>query len=95
MNQLSIDFNPHAVLNVERLRGQSRRLYDFLMQGNSIHVFHPAKRDLQIGYLNSRVSDLVKAGVEIHKRVIHVEDVNGEDVAVKEYSLQPFNDGKS
>jgi hypothetical protein len=90
MRQLPLDFNPHSTLNVDRLKGQNHRLYEYLKQGESIHVFHPAKRELQIGYLNSRVSDLVKAGVEIHKRIIHVPDINGEDVAVKEYSLKPF-----
>ena len=90
MPQLAIDFNPHAVHNVERLKGQSQRLYEYLKKGNSIHVFHPAKRQLQIGYLNSRISTLVKAGVEIHKRWIEVKDLNGEDVSVREYSMSPF-----
>lgn len=93
---MEMDFTPHGSMNIERLKGQNKRLFDYLNLGNSIHVFHPAKRDLQIGYLNSRVSDLVKAGVEIYKRVIHVPDINGEAVAVKEYSMIPFkDDGKS
>lgn len=88
--QLSISFESPSPINTERMTGQNKRLYDYLQTGNTIHCFHPAKQELQIGYLNSRCSDLIKAGVEIFKRYIKVKDINGEEVTVKEYSLKPF-----
>lgn len=82
-------FSSRSPINVERLKGQNKRLYDYLDQGNTIHVFDPAKQDLKIGYLNSRISDLVKSRVEIFKRFIVVEE-GGESVTVKQYSMRPF-----
>lgn len=91
MNQIPINFETRSPINVERMTGQNARLYKWLSDGNTIHCFHPAKFQLQIGYLNSRCSDLVKAGVELFKRRITVKDINNENVDVVEYSIKPFN----
>lgn len=88
--QLALDFTSTSQLNKDRLKGQNQRLYEWLLKGNSIHVFHPAKLEMRIGFLNSRISDLVKAGLTIHKRIIHAADLYGNLVAVKEYSMKPF-----
>jgi hypothetical protein len=93
MEQLTMDFTTRSPINVDRLQGQNKRLYEYLKTGNTIHCFSQAKRDLQIGYLNSRISNLKDAGVEIFKRNIKVTDINGETVTVREYSLNPFTDG--
>ena len=90
MQQISISFEPKIHDNTERLSGQNKRLLEWLQAGNTIHCFHPIKFKLQIGYLNSRISDLIKAGVELHKRRISVSDINGDPVSVVEYSLRPF-----
>ena len=89
--QLSISFSSSSPINKLKLTGQNRRLYDFFLEGKSIHVFHPAKRELRIGYLNSRCSDLINIhGVNLYKRRITVKDIGGEDTTVIEYSLVPF-----
>lgn len=89
--QLKMTFESSSPINKEKLTGQNRRLWDWFLAGNSIHVFHPAKKELRIGYLNSRCSDLInKHGVNLYKRRIVVQDVSGEDTTVIEYSLSPF-----
>lgn len=92
--QLEITFQTTSPINVERLSGQNKRLYDFLAAGNTIHCFHPAMKELGIGYLNSRTSDLrkmlIEQGKDIYKRYIKVKDYNGEEVTVREYSLSEF-----
>lgn len=90
LSQIPISFPSDSPINIEKLGGQNKRLYDWLAAGNNIHVFHIAKRNLQIGYLNSRISDLNKAGVTIYKRMITVPDMDGNPTDVKEYSLSPF-----
>lgn len=88
MEQLQFNFTTSSRINVERLSGQNKRLYQHLVAGNTIHCFDPAKYALQIGYLNSRIADLVKLNVPINKRYITVQDVEGNNVTVVEYSLQ-------
>jgi hypothetical protein len=92
MQQLEISFETRSPINVDRMKGQNGRLYNWLLTGNTIHCFHPKKYELQIGYLNSRIADLIHDGVEIHKRNIKVKDINGELVTVREYSIKPFKD---
>lgn len=88
MQQLEITFESNSIINAERLGGQNKRLFEYLANGNSIHVFHPAKRELKIGFLNSRASDLInKHGVNISKRYIQVKDTDGNYCTVVEYSL--------
>jgi hypothetical protein len=93
--QLELTFQTTSPINTDRLSGQNKRLWDFLAAGNTIHCFHPAMKELGIGYLNSRTSDLRKMlreqGKDIFKRYIKVRDANGEEVTVREYSLSPFS----
>lgn len=89
--QPEIAFPTDSPINTEKLTGQNKRLYDWLSTGQSIHLFHIAKRNLQIGFLNSRISDLKKAGVVVYKRMIKVPDMDGNLTDVKEYSLKPFD----
>lgn len=86
--QTAIDFTTSSPINVERIKGQNRRLYDYLAAGGKIHCFHQAMRELKIGYLNSRASDLInKCRVAIKKRRIKVQDAEGNEVDVIEYSM--------
>jgi len=87
--QIEMNFEPATTNhpgNVERLTGQNRRLYDWLVSGKTIHIFNPAMQQLGIGYLNSRISDLRnKCNVQIYDRMI---EVNG--TYCNEYSIKPF-----
>lgn len=68
--------------------GQNLRLYEYLKGGGRIHCFHPARKTLRIGYLNSRIADLTKVfGVAVQRRAIKVQDSFGEWTDVKEYYL--------
>ncbi len=94
MQQIELTSQTTSPINADRLTGQNKRLWDFLAAGNTIHCFHPAMKELGIGYLNSRTSDLRRMlreqGKDIFKRYIKVKDANGEEVTVREYSLTPF-----
>lgn len=84
--QLTINFESSSPINKSKLGGQNKRLFEFLEKGNTINVYSEARRELGIGYLNSRCSDLRnKHGVIIYDRMIKV---NGVDC--KEYSMAPF-----
>jgi tryptophanase len=76
-------------INTERLGGQNQRLYAYLSKGRAIHVLHPAKQKLKIGYLNSRIADLVKHNIPIIKKRITVKDTEGLPVSVVKYALKP------
>lgn len=90
--QLAIDYTSGSRINNVRLTGQNKRLYDWLLAGNTINCFSSAMKKLRIGYLNSRASDLInKHGININKRRIQVTDVDGNMVTVTEYSLNKFN----
>lgn len=91
MRQLAIDFTTASRINVERLKGQNKRLLDHLEAGNTIHCFSNAVRTLRIGYLNSRISDLRnRAKITIYDRDIQAVSFDGELVRCKEYSLKEF-----
>lgn len=87
--QIEMDFTPATAnhpANVERLTGQNKRLYDWLMAGNTIHIFSPAMQQLGIGYLNSRISDLRnKCKVQICDRVIKVRGTHCNEYSLKEF----------
>lgn len=86
--QTAIDFTSPSPINADRLGGQNKRLYDYLKSGNAIHCMSDAMRTLRIGYLNSRVSDLInKHNIPISKKHITVQDDFGENVSVVEYSI--------
>jgi hypothetical protein len=72
-------------INVIRLESQNGRLLEYLKSGKRINCFSEARRELQIGYLNSRIADLIDAGIEIKKEYIKVPDVTGKLVQVKSY----------
>lgn len=80
--QTQIEFTSNSPINTLSLTGQNKKLYDYLMTGKSINCLHPAKIELGIGYLNSRISDLVKHNIPISKRYIKVNNST-----VVEYSL--------
>ena len=94
MQQMSLDFESKSPINADRLKGQNKRLFDYLAAGNTIHCFHPAMKELRIGYLNSRCADICRElreqGSDLYKRWKKVEDTDGNEVTVREYSLLPF-----
>jgi len=86
--QLNIDFTTSSPINVDKLQGQNRRLFDWLSSGHTIHCFSEAMKVLKIGYLNSRASDLKnRHNIELKKRYIRVPDSEGNLTSVVEYSL--------
>lgn len=89
--QVVIQFPTASPINQEKLRKQTQRLYDYLAAGNTIHLFHPAKKELKVGFLNSRIPEIKKAGYTVYKRRITVLDSEGEPTSVVEYSLKPFD----
>ena len=70
MEQAELNFSSESPINNLKLTSQNGRLYKYLESGKTIHCMSEAKRELKIGYLNSRVSDLAKLGVKIYKRYI-------------------------
>lgn len=72
-------------INIEGLEGQNRKLYEHLQAGNTINFLQAS--DLGIRYLNSRISDLNKQGLQIHSRFIRIGYTK-----CKEYSINPFTD---
>lgn len=87
MEQLKINFATASPINMEKLTGQNRRLYDHLASGKSIHCMSEDRVRLQIGYLNSRISDLKKMGFNIVSQYIQVADASGNETTVKLYTL--------
>lgn len=89
--QTTLDFTSPSPINKIRLSGQNQRLFEYLEKGNKIHCFSEAKKELRIGFLNSRISDLSnKHNITIYKRGKKVVDFFGELVDVVEYSMFPF-----
>ena len=85
---MELTFTTSSPINVERLTGQNRRLYDWLKTGNPITCMSSEMQSLRIGYLNSRISDLVnKYHVPIEKKYIQVKDIFGNLVTVVEYKI--------
>ena len=88
MSQLTLTFLSPSPINTEKLTKQNKRLYEFLCTGEGIHCFSEARRSLKIGYLNSRISDLInKHYVPIDKKRISVVDADGGLTTVVEYKL--------
>lgn len=84
--QTALCFQSPSPINRERLGGQNLRLYEWLSSGRRIHCMMDAMKTLKIGYLNSRISDLVnKHGLVINKRYVQVRDISGEITTVREY----------
>lgn len=86
--QLSIEFITSSPINIEKLSGQNGRLYEYLLTGKRINCMSPAMTSLRIGYLNSRISDLInKFKISIQSQYIPVE-WSGEVTTVKEYWIE-------
>lgn len=83
--QATFEFPTSSPINIEKLGGQNKRLYDWLIAGNKINCMGPERKSLKIGYLNSRVSDLIhKHRVAIKSEYVEVE-YEGEKTIVKQY----------
>lgn len=79
-----------APINAIRLGGQNFRLIIYLLEGKHIHTFHEDKRFLRIGFLNSRVSDLINVHkIAIEKKRIKAPDLDGAMVDCIEYYMLP------
>lgn len=71
-------------INAPRLGSQNYRLLMYFLTTKRINVFSEAKRELGIGYLNSRVSDLIhKHNIDVKSKMITVDGVD-----CKEYYLE-------
>ena len=89
MSQLTLTFLSPSPINTEKLTKQNKRLYDYLCTGESIHCFSPARKELKIGYLNSRISDLINEhGIGIEKKRIRIVDADGGTTNCVEYKLK-------
>lgn len=77
-----MEIKTSSPINIKKMKGQNFRLYEYLKTGKTINCMDSAMNDLQIGYLNSRISDLVKNGIAIKKKFIKINDTK-----VVEYSL--------
>lgn len=76
-------------MNKKRLAGQNYRLLKYLCEIKTIHCFSPAIKELKIGMLHSRISDLKnKHGIDVKSKIITVISFFGEPVSVKEYWLE-------
>lgn len=85
VQQLDIAFPTASPINIESIKGQNGRLYEYLKAGNTITMFDaPA---LGIGYLNSRISDLRN----LCRIIIYDQTENINGTTCKRYSLTPFN----
>lgn len=76
-------------MNKPRLKSQDEKLINYLLTGRKINCTSPARRRLEIGYLNSRISSIKtkmeELGRPIKKKTIVVKDVHGKPMYVKEY----------
>lgn len=88
MEQTSFNFPTTSLINIEKLSRQNKRLYEWLIKGNRINCMSPAMQILNIGYLNSRISDLRnKFKIPVKDEFIQVE-FNGEKTTVKSYWVE-------
>lgn len=85
--QQQLNFESYSPLNVEKLKGQNKRLYNWLSEGNHINCMSEMMYKLRIGYLNSRISDLKNRHlVPIKNKLIAIE-IEGKKTHVKDYYL--------
>ena len=85
MNKTEIEIPSGSPINAYKLDSQNYKLFHYLKTGATIHCKHPAKREMGIGYLNSRISNIVKAKIQVFKRSISVDNTT-----VTEYSFFEF-----
>jgi hypothetical protein len=81
MQQLNIDF---AASNKQSIERQIGTLIEYLSEGRTINFIQA--REMGIGFLNSRISDLKKKQFSVHSRWIKIKAIK-----CKEYSFKPFN----
>lgn len=83
--QIQIDFTTSAPINIEKLSGQNRDVYNYLRSGN-ILTRYEAEKLFRVGNLHSRISDLKnKFKIEIKSEMIQVKDFFGRETSVKKY----------
>lgn len=89
-----VQWTTSSPVNQEDTEAQNNRLIAYLSAGNTIHVMDPAKNILEIGYLNSRMSDIrkkrVMQGEDLFKRWIWAVGRRGKRKRVVEYSFFEF-----
>lgn len=84
MEQLKLDFTTRSPVNVEKLTGQNKIVYELLCSNKTVTLFDGIKEG--IFHFHSRISDLRnKVGITIYDRFINVKGSS-----VKEYSLNEF-----
>lgn len=76
--------NTQSPVNAISIDKQNTILLEYLNTGKTIHFIKA--RTLGIGFLNSRISDLIKNNVVVYKRWICIGSIR-----CKEYSLTPLN----
>ncbi len=77
--QVQLQFPTSAPINVEKLSGQNKKVFDWLSSGKTINCLQA--QEMYITALNSRISDLRnKFGIKIRDRFISVGEVK-----IKEY----------
>lgn len=77
------ELNTQSPINAISIDKQNEKLIKYLENGHTIHFIKA--RELGIGFLNSRISDLIKLDHVIYKQWVKI---NG--CTCKEYSLTPF-----
>jgi len=84
MMQLSIDFSTKSPINVEKLKGQNRKVYELLQNNDTVTLYDGLK--VGVLHFHSRISDLRNLnGIVIYDRMKKIKGVS-----VKEYSLKQF-----
>jgi hypothetical protein len=91
--QIRINFEvvpTSSPINIDKLRGQNRRLLEYLLAGNSIHCMSAEKAQMGIGYLNSRIADLREFLRFSEYKIVSKPHTVG-DVHVKLYTIEKIN----
>lgn len=84
MKQTEISFPTNAPINIERLSGQNKTVFEWLASGKTINCLQG--QEMFITAVNSRISDLRnKFGIKIYDRFVSVGKSK-----IKEYSLKQF-----
>jgi hypothetical protein len=78
------DLNNQSPVNAISIHKQNELLLAHLKAGNTINFLQA--RQMGIGFLNSRISDLIANDVAVFKRWIKVGKCS-----CKEYSLKPYD----
>ena len=76
-------------MNKPRLKSQDEKLINYLLTGRKINCTSPARRRLEIGYLNSRISAIKERmealGRPIQRQPLVVKDAHNKKMLVKQY----------